>query len=305
MSAGKGRLFGGSIKTSKTTLVFYIISYVLITVIALACLLPFIMLVSGSFTSEQVIRFQGYGILPKDFTLEAYELVFKHPEKIILAYGVSLYITVVGTVAGLFLTTMTAYVISRKSFKYRNAFSFFFYFTTLFNGGMVCTYIFYIRYLHLKDNLLALILPGIFNIFYLLIMRSFVAAIPQALIESAKIDGAGEFKIFTRIVLPLLPAGLATIGLFIALNYWNGWYNAMLFMTTASKYPLQYMLYNLLMQAQVMAQIASQAGITVENLPGNSLKLATAVIATGPVILFYPYVQKYFIKGVTIGSVKG
>jgi putative aldouronate transport system permease protein len=293
------------IRTTASMKVFSITGWVIITVITLACLLPFILLISGSFSSDQSIRFYGYSVLPRDFTLEAYRVVFKYPEKVARAYGVSIFITVTGTVCGLFLLTMTSYVISRKSFKYRNILSFFFYFTTLFNGGMVCTYIFYIRYLHLKDSLLALILPGMFNVFYLLIMRSFVAAIPQALVESAKIDGAGEFKIFIRIILPLLPSGLATIGLFMALEYWNDWYNAMLYINTSAKYPLQYMLYDLQMQAQALAQIASQVGIRVENLPTNSLKLAMAVVATGPIVLLYPFVQKYFIKGVTIGSVKG
>jgi putative aldouronate transport system permease protein len=293
------------VKAAASTKTFYGISYLLITVIAFVCLLPFILLVSGSFTEEQVIRLYGYSLIPKKISLEAYNMVFRYPAKIINAYGISIFITIVGTVAGLFIITMTAYVISRKSFKYRNVISFFFYFTTLFNGGMVCTYIFYIRYLHLKDSLLALILPGLFNVFYLLIMRSFVAAIPQALIESAKIDGAGEFKIFIRIVLPLLPSGLATIGLFMALGYWNDWYNAMLYINTPTKYPLQYMLYDLLMRTQAMAQVASQIGIRVESMPTNALKLAMAVVATGPIILLYPFVQKYFIKGVTIGSVKG
>jgi len=285
--------------------IFYIISFTIITFIALACLLPFIMLVSASFTSEQAIRFSGYNILPKDFTLEAYQIVFKSPQKIVMAYGVSIYITVIGTLAGLFIITMTAYVISRKIFKYRNTLAFFFYFTTLFNGGMVSTYIFYIRYLHLKDNLLALILPGMFNVFFLLIMRSFIQTIPQALIESAKIDGAGEFTIFIKIIVPLLPSALATVGLFTALGYWNNWYNAMLFINSTNKFPLQYMLYDLLMRTQALAQIANQAGVRVESLPAESLKMAMAVVATGPVILFYPFVQRYFVKGITIGSVKG
>jgi putative aldouronate transport system permease protein len=293
------------VRTSASTKVFKVVSCGIITVIALSCLLPFILLVSGSFTSEQVIRISGYGILPRQFTTEAYNVIFKNPQRVAMAYGVSIYITVVGTLCGLFLITMTAYVISRKSFKYRNVISFFFYFTTLFNGGMVCTYIFYIRYLHLKDSMLALILPGMFNIFYLLIMRSFVSSIPPALIESAKIDGAGEFRIFVRIILPLLPSGLATIGLFMALGYWNEWYNAMLYISSQAKYPLQYMLYDTLMRTQALSLIASQIGIRVENLPTQSLKLAMAVVATGPVVLLYPFVQKYFIRGVTIGSVKG
>ncbi len=293
------------IKMSSSTRAFYIISYTFIIFMALLCLLPFIMMVSGSFTSEQAIRFSGYGLLPKDFTLEAYGLIFKNPMTILHAYGVSIYISIIGTILGLLLITMTSYVISRKDFRYRNAFSFYFYFTTLFNGGMVCTYIFYIQYLHLKDNMWALILPGMFNVFYLLIMRSFVSVIPPALIESAKIDGAGEYRIFFQIIIPLLKSGLATIGLFLALGYWNDWYNAMLYINSESKYPLQYMLYNMLQQTQALAKIASQAGIQVQNLPSSSLKMAMAVVATGPIILVYPFVQKYFVKGITIGSVKG
>ncbi|SHK23897.1 putative aldouronate transport system permease protein [Anaerocolumna jejuensis DSM 15929] len=295
----------GKIRMSSSTRLFYMISYIFIGFMALLCLLPFIMMVSGSFTSEQAIRFSGYGLLPKQFTWEAYELIFKNPMTILHAYGVSIYISIIGTVLGLLLITMTSYVISRKDFRYRNAFSFYFYFTTLFNGGMVCTYIFYIQYLHLKDNIWALILPGMFNVFYLLIMRSFVAAIPSALIESAKIDGAGEYRIFFQIIIPLLKSGLATIGLFLALGYWNDWYNAMLYINSEEKYPLQYMLYNMLQQTQALAKIASQAGILVQNLPSSSLKMAMAVVATGPIILVYPFVQKYFVKGITIGSVKG
>ena len=293
------------IKLTSSRIVFNIISYVFITLLAALCVLPFVMLISGSFSSEQAIRFNGYSILPQEFTTEAYGVIFKSPEKVLRAYGVTIFITAVGTILGLFLLTMTAYVISRQDFKYRNKISFFFYFTTLFNGGMISTYIFYIQYLHLKDNFLALILPGIMNVFYLLIMRSFVNTVPTALIESAKIDGAGEFRIFVRSVLPLLKSGLATIGRFRALGYWNDWYNAMLYMNTETKFPLQYMLYNMLQKQQALAAIASQVGIKVENLPSNSLKLAMAVVATGPIILFYPFVQKYFVKGITIGSVKG
>jgi putative aldouronate transport system permease protein len=292
-------------RTTASTNLFNLVGWILISIITVTCLFPFILLLSGSFSSDQAIRLSGYSILPRDFSLEAYKVVFKYPAKVARAYGVSFFITCVGTGAGLFLLTMTAYVISRKSFKYRNIISFYFYLTTLFNGGMVCTYIFYIRYLNLKNNFLALILPGMFNIFYLLIMRSFISSIPQALIESAKIDGAGEFKIFLRIILPLLPSGLATIGLFMALEYWNDWYNAMLYINESAMYPLQYMLYDLLMQAQALSAIASQVGIRVENLPTNSLKLAMAAVATGPIIFLYPFVQKYFIKGITIGSVKG
>lgn len=294
-----------NIKLSASSKIFYVICYVVVALVALVCLIPFILLISGSFTSEQWIRFHGFSLWPGEFSLEAYKIIFKTPEKIVRAYGVSIFITAAGTLAGLFLTSLTAYVISRKDAKYRNALSFFFYFTTLFNGGMVSTYIFYIQYLHLKDSYLALILPGVFNVFYLLIMRTFVNNIPFALIESAKLDGAGEWRIYFTIILPLLKSGLATIGLFLALGYWNDWYNAMLYMNDEAKYPLQYMLYSVQQQTQALARIAAQAGIQVANLPSNSLKMAMAVVATGPIIIVYPFVQKYFISGITIGSVKG
>ena len=293
------------IKLSSSSKVFYTVCYAVVTLMTILCLVPFVLLVSASFTSENYIRFHGYSLLPKEFTLKAYEIIFKSPVAILRAYGVSIFITAAGTLLGLIIITMTAYVLSRKDFRYRNSFSFFFYFTTLFNGGMVCTYIFYIQYLHLKDSLWALILPGMFNVFYLLIMRSFVSAIPTALIESAKIDGAGEFRIFLQIVLPLLKSGMATIGLFLALGYWNDWYNAMLYINSEDKYPLQYMLYNMLQKTQALALVASRAGISVADLPSNSLKMAMAVVATGPIILVYPFVQKYFVAGVTVGSVKG
>lgn len=284
---------------------FNILGYTFVGLVAFICLLPFIFMISGSFSNEMEIRLNGYSILPRGFTLEAYEMVFKFPEKIVRAYGVSIGITLLGTVIGLFILTMAAYVLSRKDFKYRNAIAFYFYFTTLFNGGMVSTYIFYIRYLHLKDSYWALIFPGMLSVFNMLIMRSFASAIPEELIQAAKIDGAGEFTIFIKIIVPLLKSGLATIGLFMALHYWNDWYNAMLYLNSEEKYPLQYMLYNMLNQAQALARIAAQAGLPVENIPTNTIKLAMAVVATGPIVLLYPFVQKYFVKGITVGSVKG
>jgi putative aldouronate transport system permease protein len=289
----------------RSSLLFYFVCYLFVIIVAIVALVPFLMLISGSFTSEHAIRFSGYSLIPKEWSVSAYALIFKTPMTVIHAYGVSILITVAGTAIGLFVTTMAAYVISRKDFKYRNVLSFFFYFTTLFNGGMLSTYIFYIRYYHLKDSLWALIIPGLFNVFYLLIMRSFVSSVPSALIESAEIDGAGEYRTFFQIILPLLQSGLATIGLFIALGYWNDWYNAMLYINSTNKYPLQYMLYTLMQKTEAMSRIASSAGIPVMDMPTQSLKMAMAVVATGPIVLVYPFVQKYFVKGITIGSVKG
>lgn len=274
-------------KPSGTVILFNVLGGVFVTLFALVCITPFLILISGSLSDEQSIRMNGLSFLSQGFTFNAYRGIFRKPEEILNAYSVSILVTAVGTGAGLILLTMTAYVISRKDFKYRNAISFYFYLTTLFNGGIVCTYIFYIRYYHLKDSLLAIILPGLMPVFYMLIMKNFISGVSSALIESAKMDGAGEFRIFFQIVLPMLGSGLATIGLFMALSYWNDWYNAMLYIETKEKYPLQYLLYQ------------SEKGQSVTQ------KLAMTCVATGPVILLYPFVQKYFVKGIMIGSVKG
>ncbi len=293
------------IKMAGSTLLFNITGYIILSILALFCIFPFIMLVSGSLTAEESIARYGYGIIPRAFDTNAYELLFRNPGEIVRAYGVTILVTVSGTFLGLFITSMTAYVLSRQDFRYRNGFAFFFYFTTLFNGGTLTIYIFFIKYLSLKDNYLALILPLLINVFYLLIMRSFMASIPSSIIESAKIDGAGEFLIYVKLILPLSKSGLTTIGLFILLNYWNDWYNAMLYISDYKKYPLQYMLYNMLSATEAISRISSSAGIEISNMPAQSLKMAMAVVATGPVLLVYPFVQKYFVKGITIGAVKG
>ena len=294
-----------SITKSKDILVFNIIGYFIITVMAVLSILPFIMLVSASFTSEHAIVNYGYQLFPKEFSVNAYAMLFRFPLDIIRAYEVSIFITVGGTVCGLFIISMTAYVISRKDFIFRNKLAFYFYFITLFNGGLVATYIIMIRYYNLKNNLLSLILPYLVNVFYLIVMRSFMSSIPDSLGESAKIDGAGDFTIFIRIILPLSKPALATIGLFIALEYWNDWYNSMLYITNYKLFPLQYLLYNMLSSQDALSRISSVSHINVNNLPLQSLKMAMAVIATGPILLVYPFVQKYFIKGITVGAVKG
>jgi putative aldouronate transport system permease protein len=293
------------IRMPAATIAFNIGGYVMLTIGAGLCLLPFIMLISGSFTSEHAISLYGFGVFPRETSFSAYRLLFRYPQDILRAYGVSIFITAVGTLGGLFITTMTAYVLSRKDFKYRNKLSFFFYFITLFNGGLLSVYIFVVRYMHLKNSYLALILPIMVNVFYLIVMRTFINSIPDSICESAKMDGASDFVIFLKLVIPLSTAALATIGLFIALDYWNDWYNAMLYMTDYRKFPLQYMLYNLLSSQEALTRISSLSSVAIMDIPAQSLKLAMAVVATGPIILAYPFVQKYFVKGITVGAVKG
>lgn len=290
---------------SKDVMIFNIIAKIIIGTITLFCLIPFLLVVSGSISDEGEILRHGYSIFPRGFSLDAYKFIINNPKSVLNAYGITIFVTVTASALGLFLISMTAYVLYRKDFKYRNKFSFFFYFTTLFNGGMLPTYILVVRYLRLKNSILALILPGLFNVFFLLVMRNFISGnIPDSLIESSKIDGAGDFYIFIRIVLPLMKPALATIGLFEAIAHWNNWYNAMLYITKESLFPLQYLLYRLLQATQSVAKGMSELPTSVK-LPAETLKLSMTVVAIGPIILAYPFAQKYFISGITIGAIKG
>jgi putative aldouronate transport system permease protein len=264
------------------------------------------MLVSGSFSKNESILAKGYSLLPRDFTTEAYSFLFANPGQIINAYEVTIMIVIIGTALSLLLISMTAYVLYRNDFPYRNGIAFFFYFTTLFNGGLVSYYIFMIRYLHMKNSYLALILPGLFNVFYVIIMRTFMStSIPVSLIESSKIDGASDFQIYKKVVLPLMKPALASIGLFVTLYYWNDWSHAMLFISKNNMMPLQYVLYRVLSSAEYYSRNVSNTGGRIVVMPSESLKLALTVVATGPIVFAYPFVQKYFVTGITIGAVKG
>ena len=268
------------------------------------------MIISGSFSSESAIIQNGFSLLPQDFSLEAYKTVFKDPLVVFRAYGTTIGLTIVGTAAGLLLQTMTAYVLSRKDFEWRNKFSFFFYFTTLFSGGLVPYYVLMTQTLKLRDSYLALLLPLLFSVYNLLIMKSYIMGIPDSLIEAAKIDGCGEFRTLFQIVLPLIKPALATVGLFIALAYWNDWYNAMLYIKDTNKYPLQYFLYQQVNDIEAYKKLlannaAGSAAVSAISLPTQSLKMALTIVVTGPIVLAYPLVQKYFVQGITIGAVKG
>lgn len=297
------------IKKGSDVIALNIIAYVFLGLVALCCLVPFVMIVTGSLSSEDAIIANGFSIFWQDFSLEAYKTVFKEPVVVYRAYATTIGLTVVGTVLGLLLQTMTAYVLSRKDFEWRNIFSFFFYFTTLFSGGLVPYYILITQQLNLRDNYLALLLPLLFSVYNLLVMKSYISGIPESLIDAAKIDGCGEVRTLFKVVLPLIKPALATVGLFIALAYWNDWYNAMLYIKSEEKYPLQYFLYqkinNIEAYKKLLNTAAASSVASAVALPTQSLKMALTVVVTGPILLAYPLVQKYFVQGITIGSVKG
>lgn len=300
----------GKVKKGRDVVALNVIAYAFTGLMALMCLIPFLMILAGSFSSEEAITANGFSLLPQDFSLEAYKTVFKEPIVVVRAYATTIILTLVGTVLGLLIQTMTAYVLSRKDFEWRNGFSFFFYFTTLFSGGLVPTFILYTRTLKLQNSYLALLLPLVFSVYNLLVMKSYISAIPDSLVDAAKIDGCGEVRTLFQVVLPLIKPALATVGLFIALAYWNDWYNAMLYIKDSEKYPLQYFLYQQVNNIEAYKKLISNnalssAVVSSLSLPTQTLKMALTIVVTGPIILAFPMVQKYFVQGITIGAVKG
>lgn len=290
---------------SKDAMVVKLIGYIFIGCFALICVIPFYLIIIASFTSEASLIRNGYPIIPTDFDVQSYMLCLKNPVSILKAYGTTIGVTVVGTTLAVLMATMTGYVLSRKDFPWRNGFSFFFFFTTLFSGGLVPWYMMCVRYLHLKNTYFALILPLMFSVWNMIIAKTFMNGIPDAISESAKIDGANDITIFIKLILPLSKPLLATLGLFSALAYWNDWYNCMLFVTEEDMFNLQYYLQRMLGSAEAMRIVAEKSGIALPSVPLEGMKMAMTLIATGPIVLLYPFVQRYFVKGLTIGAVKG
>lgn len=292
-------------KLHKDKLIFNILGYIAIITFSILCIIPFWIIIAGSLTSEDYINKNGFSMIIGEFSLDGYKYMFNAINDILMSYGVTTLVTVIGTAVGVFITAMTGYALSRKDFKYRNKFSFFFFFTTLFSGGLIPWYILCSQYLHFKDNILALILPNLIVVWNILLMKGFMSGIPDSLSEAAHIDGAGDFTIFMKIILPLSKPAIATISLFTALTYWNDWYNSMLFISDSKLSMLQFYLYKLINSAQGLQMAADKAGVVVASPPIESSKMAMTLVVTGPIVLLYPFVQRYFVKGMTLGAVKG
>ena len=260
---------------------------------------PLLVVVSASFSSESAIAQHGYSPIPREPTLAAYRFIFNQPQTIARAFGVSLFVTLVGSFLSLLFMAMLAWPLSRRDFKLRSPLSFFVLFTLLFNGGLVPFYIWMVNYLHQLNQVSALILPYLIIPFFVLILRTYFAGIPNELVEAARIDGAGEWKIFFRIVLPLSKPALATVGIFTVLAYWNDFLQALLFMNNAHLFPLQYLLYTTITDAT--AAINAAPGVVV---PLQSVRMAMAVVATAPVLVAFVAVQRFFVRGATLGALK-
>jgi putative aldouronate transport system permease protein len=274
-----------------------------------AAIVPILLVIAISFSSEDSIIKYGYSFIPHELSTYAYKYILNDPHVLLRAYGNTIFVTIVGTVACLITTSALAYPISRKNMPYRKFFTFFVVLTILFNGGLVPWYIVMKNFLHLHDNIWALVVPGLMlNGFNVLIMRTFfINTIPSELYEAAHMDGAGELRIFVQIVVPLSKPVYATIGLFATLAYWNDWFNSMIFQVNHDNYSMQYVLQSILLNIQYLAQNtrSTNASTSLAALPQETSRMAMALIAVGPIIFAYPFFQKYFVKGLTIGAVKG
>lgn len=280
--------------------------YILLFLIAAICIFPIIFAVIGSFTPEQEVAINGFRLFPKELSLDTYKYVFDtQGSRLLSAYKISILTTLFGTIISVMVTVSYAYVISVKGFRHANKLAFFAYFTMLFNGGMLAWYLVCTRYLGLKDNLFAMILPYTMNVFNMYLMRNFFSGLPHELVESAQIDGAGHFRILFQVILPLSKAGIVTITLFYALQYWNDFYLPLMLINNEKYYSIQYILYKMMANIQYLA--ANPTGNMASHiiLPAQTIKMAITCIAIGPIILIYPFVQKHFVKGVTVGALKG
>ncbi|GMK42225.1 sugar ABC transporter permease [Paenibacillus sp. CCS19] len=278
-----------------------------VSLFSLSCLFPFIMVISGSLSTEKDIVNFGYSLWPKHITFDSYRILLLGSNRILDAYVVSIIVTVVGTILSLFVTSMGAYVMARRSFKYRNILSVYVIITMLFNGGLVPWYIICVNYLHLKDTMWALILPPLANAFNMFLIRNFMLSIPEDLHESAKIDGAGELRIYSRLIMPLALPVLATVGLFVALGYWNDWFLGLMFVDKQELQPLQLLLRTLISNVEFLKSSSNAAAMQriSAQIPSESIKMALTVITIGPIIFLYPFLQRYFVKGLMVGAVKG
>lgn len=285
----------------------YVVNLIFI-LMAFASIFPFVLLIMASFTDQKAIINDGYSLLPSVFSLEAYKYMMKSSTSLFRAYGVTVFITIIGTVVGLAISTMLAYPLSRSDMPLRKVMSFLVFFTLLFNGGLVSTYLIYTEFFHIKNTIWALIIPGLLtNGFYILLIRTFFStSIPAAIIESAYIDGASEFKIFYRIVLPLSLPILATIGLMLGISYWNDWFNGLIFVTDSKLFSIQNMLNRMLSDIQFLQKSSmTNASQASSNIPTDSVRMAIAVIGIVPIFCAYPFFQNFFVKGLTLGAVKG
>lgn len=290
---------------------FQIIGHVVMVILSACAIIPIVLLVMSSFTDNDVLIANGYNFFPAKFSLYAYEYIFKTGNSVIQAYGVSIVLTIVGTALSLVLTTLLAYALSKPGLPGRGFLSFYVFFTMLFNGGLVPTYMNYTNVFGLKNTFWALLIPGLVtNGFYIMLMKSyFVSSVPDEILEAAVIDGASEFQTFLRVALPLAKPIVATVGLFAGIGYWNDWMNGYIYLTKRTDlYSIQNLLNRMMQNIQFLSQNSGNmrnADVGLSTIPNVSIRMAMAVVGILPVVIVYPFIQSNFVKGITLGGVKG
>ncbi|MEH7083575.1 carbohydrate ABC transporter permease [Neobacillus drentensis] len=285
------------------------VSHLFLIILAVGSIIPLIILLSSSLSEESSILKEGYSFFSKELSFAAYEYLLTNAGSILRAYGITIFITIFGTLISLAMTAFLAYALSRRDLPYRNIFAFFVFFTLLFNGGLVPTYLVYTQVFDIKNTIWALIVPRLLmNGFNVLLMRTFfITSIPEPVIESARMDGAGEFRTFFSIVLPLSLPILATIGLLQTIIYWNDWFNGLIYITDPSLFSIQNMLNRMMSDIQFLASsnLGSNTSTAAAQIPTTAVRMAIAVIGILPILIAYPFFQKYLVKGIALGSVKG
>jgi len=272
--------------------------------ISLACLIPFLVVISASVSSERSLIERGYSLLPREFNTAAYQYLLVDSSQVLQSYLVSIVVTTIGSVLGLLIMALVAYALSRRYFQLRQAIAFYIFFTMLFSGGLVPSYILITQYLKLRDTLWVLFVPRLVVGGWILILRTYFMDLPEELLDAARIDGCGEWRTFFQIVVPLSTPGLATIGLFAMLSFWNDWFTPLLYIEKASLFPIQYLLYTIINSMEFLEMQAQMAGFRVQ-APKLPARMAMVVLTIGPILLAYPFVQRYFVRGIRVGSLKG
>ena len=286
---------------------FQFAAHLVMIILTICSVAPFLLMVAASLTEEKTLSVYGYSFLPKKIDFSAYIYLFASRNVMLRAYGVSILVTVVGTIMNLMLTTLFAYPLSRKDLPGRNIFAFYLFFTMLFNGGLIPSYIMWTQTFHIQNTLAALLVPGLLlGAYNIIMMRTFLSSnIPDEVIEAARIDGAGELKILARVVLPMAKPIVATLAMLVGLAYWNDWMNGLYYVNDDNLYSIQVLLTRILRNLDMMKQNAAAGGGSVGPMPSTALRMAIAVMGVLPIMLAYPFFQKYFVKGITVGSVKG
>ena len=282
----------------------FIVTTILVIMCALV-LIPFLLVVGVSFSSEADVMEYGYRIIPKNIDFEAYRYVFTSSGSVLNAYKVTIIFSVACMVLGVLLMSMLAFALSKRDLKGKKAISFYVYFTMLFSGGMVPSYILITQYLHLGDTIWVYILTGLVSPWYVFMLRTFFQGIPYEITEAAIIDGANEFSIFARFIIPMSKPAIATIALFMFLGKWNDWNTALLYINDESLISLQYLLQRIMQNIQMMAEDPAIAALFEDDIPAETVRMAMAVVVAGPALVVFPFFQKYFVKGITVGAVKG